>query len=314
MDQYTDFVFASSRPFLFLLIFAVIGLFVGFIAGPVKEKGSRWTRGLEIMILTILGGVLARLFVGLILGLGDFTPRAGFVAGWAFNMWAGGIDLFVRLFRDPWLTEPRTLLSLVTIVGALVGFWDGLWRIHKWDGAGILTFLIDVTWGLGGSTSGVLLHLVNFLWADHTDETRLGAHIYDSGFRFKSGFAVTQGSVMSNMHGNDHTSDLFDHENTHVLQNRIFGPFFILTYLGWMVVWVLPALVVGLLNSHGVGDTIEKWCYFNNPWEGWAYKVGCGPRSKFGGAVWSDTAVIVWAVIFFLGVIWGSWHVIGTTF
>ena len=48
----------------------------------------------------------------------------------------------------------------------------------------------------------------------------------------KAGFAVTLGSVMSNVPM--HAGELLRHERQHVLQNRLFGPLYTLTYLGWM--------------------------------------------------------------------------------
>jgi hypothetical protein len=172
---------------------------------------------------------------------------------------------------------------------------DGLWRIHRWRGLGVLTFLSDVTWGLAGSTNGCLFHIVNNFWAGHPDEPRNGAHRYFSGFRFKPGFAVTQGAVMSGMRidGTDYGpgSDLYRHESIHVLQNRIFGPLFTLTYLGWMAVLLLPALIAGLASRQvSVGDAIQWWCYYDNPWEVWAYGVA-NPTSR------QDTsALLCWSV------------------
>jgi hypothetical protein len=70
-------------------------------------------------------------------------------------------------------------------------------------GLGVPAFLLDVTWGLGGNTNAVLMHLINFAWGDHGDgptENRHDAHRYVQGFAVRSGFAFTQGAVMSNTH------------------------------------------------------------------------------------------------------------------
>jgi hypothetical protein len=63
----------------------------------------------------------------------------------------------------------EALLWIALVVGGLVGLFDGLWATHKWAGLGVPAFLLDVTWGLGGNTNGVLMHLINFAWGDHGD-------------------------------------------------------------------------------------------------------------------------------------------------
>ena len=45
-------------------------------------------------------------------------------------------------------------ISEATVVGSFVGLMDGLGQVHAWRGAGALTFVLDTTWGLAGSTNG----------------------------------------------------------------------------------------------------------------------------------------------------------------
>ncbi|HEX9784168.1 MAG TPA: hypothetical protein VGA56_15730 [Opitutaceae bacterium] len=44
-------------------------------------------------------------------------------------------------------------------------------------------------------------------------------------------------------------------------------------------------------------------CYYNNPWEVWAYNVGAGPRVGRGPMVWKDGVAIGAALPFFLVVL-----------
>ena len=169
-------------------------------------------------------------------------------------------------------------------------------------------FLLDVTWGLAGSTNGCLLHLINLAWARGQDNPRSGAHRYFNGFRVKAGYAITLGSVMSNLPA--HADSLVPHELLHVRQNRLFGPFYTLTYLAWMAVMLPPAVAAGLLKGR-VLQTVEDWCYLNNPWENWAYTSG-GWRDP--NRVWGVAPTAITNVLFFFGaasaalcVVWRVW-------
>ena len=66
---------------------------------------------------------------------------------------------------------------------------------------------------------------------------------------------------------------------------------------------LLPGLIASVVKSRPIGEGIEAWCYYNNPWEAWGYRVqtdaGDGPRTGFGTLVWSDVAVLVVAVFYF---------------
>jgi hypothetical protein len=98
-------------------------------------------------------------------------------------------------------------------------------------------------------------------------------------------------------------SALYLHEFTHVWQSRFGGPIYTLSYLGWMVLMFIPGLIRGA-SGDGAGKGIEQWCYFNNPWEAWGYRVqhdhGDGPRTSFGTMVWGDGLVLAISIPFFL--------------
>jgi hypothetical protein len=188
-------------------------------------------------------------------------------------------------------------------IGCFAGLMDGLWGTHRWAGPGLLGFPLDMTWGLAGTSSACVLHLLNLWVAGHADEPRQGVHRYREGARFRKSFALTLGAVMSNTGDESPGTELWRHEQTHVWQNRIFGPLYILTYAAWMAIFVIPALVSALVTKRNVRRRIEAWTYFNNPWEAWAYRVGCGPRIAQNADSWSDRSVWMSAIVVGAGVV-----------
>ena len=101
---------------------------------------------------------------------------------------------------------------------------------------------------------------------------------------------------------------LYYHERTHVWQNRIFGPLFTLASLVWMGLLSIPA-AIGAIVLKNV-RTFESLCYYNSPWETWAYLVGAGPRTgRTDDAgrpipwIWGNLAVLGVSIPFFLGII-----------
>lgn len=291
---------------IFLGIFAGAAFLIGLIGAVLRKDGagSIVLSGFEAAILAFLGGLIARSFISFLLWLGHDSDNAGLLLGWGFFLWPGVFDTVARFFGKQYLTRPIVLLWIAASVGAFTGMMDGMWQIHKWDGIGSVAFALDETWGLAGSTNGDLLHVVNFAWGDHVvGETRTDAHRYKGGFAVKPGFAFTQGAVMSS-NNNNAASALFAHEDTHVWQNRGFGPFYTLTYIGWMLLFLIPGLIVGVATGNGAGTGIQAWSYFSNPWEAWGYAVGeshgASARTAFGPLIWPDLAVGIVSIFFFL--------------
>jgi hypothetical protein len=286
----------------FLGIFAGSALFIGIIGAALRKDSAAdiFLSGLEAAILAALGGFIARSFVRFLLKLGGDSPNAALVIGWGFFLWPGLIDTVARLFGKQYATRPAILLWIAVSVGSFSGMMDGMWQTHNWVGLGVPAFVLDETWGLAGTTNGDLLHLVNFIGGDHAvGETRTDVHRYNKGFAVKSGFAFTQGAVMSS-NDNDKTTALFAHENTHVWQNRLVGPLYTLSYIGWMLLLLIPGFIYGLATKQ---DAITPWSYFNNPWEAMGYDVGeshgASPRTAFGNLIWSDLAVYIAGGIYF---------------
>jgi hypothetical protein len=275
----------SLEAILGALAIGLAAAIAALIVRLVKGDGAAalW-RSLESFLLAMLGGFMARALISVVLSLGHDSNGAVVVTSLIFFIWPGVINLVSLAFGDP-VMGVHALLWIALVVGGLIGLFDGLWATHDWAGLGLPEFLLDVTWGISGNANGVLLHLINFAWAHHADdahdefanapqETRQGVHRYEGGFRLKPSFAFSQGAVMSNMGSNGPNSDLFRHERIHVWQNRLLGPFFWFSYFGWMVFTFIPALIAGLIDSgRRVGDAIQWWTYFDNPWELMAYGI-----------------------------------------
>jgi hypothetical protein len=289
---------------LLILAVALIGFLIPLIVGAIRKESGLW-RGIEAAILAVVGGLLARSFISILLGTANDSHGAGLAIGWGFFLIPGLIDTFAGKV----LTSPASLLAIAAIIGGFTGAMGGMYRVYDWKGLGWLAFPLDVTWALGGNTIGCLLHLVNIGWGDHADETRENAHRYASGFGLRKNprFAFTQGAVMSNLDKGP-GDDLYRHEKTHVWQNRAFGPMYTLTYVGWMLVWIIPALIAGVVKkgASGLFAGPNNWCYFNCPWETWAYAVQGVPRTNIEGVdetdkkmIWPAKYVIAWAIPFF---------------
>ncbi|SDL55829.1 toxin TcdB middle/N-terminal domain-containing protein [Tessaracoccus oleiagri] len=256
------------------LIVAGVGFVVGFVTGVVvgiAEGRGFWDTmllGLEAGLLGAAGAWLAYATAGLALGaLGAVGLGVG-------SGVATGIAVTAAVF------------------GGLNGVISGATQIYAWDSwTGWAAFASDSTWGIVGTSFGVLLHTVNLFYGGSRDyqfhlSRRQNRHVYDGGFGFST-FAFTQGNVISNLRGRH--GSLLEHETAHILQNRIFGPVFTATYVGWLVVGAVVGFLIGvglwIADDQSIGKSIEDMAYTNNPWESWAYHVG---GSHSGGTLaWS---------------------------
>lgn len=282
----------------YLLPVAGLTFGLGFAVGA---TGSPGTRALEGCLLALEGSLLARFFIGLLVGRPrdpddgrDLSRCICIFIGFFLSPVVLVIELILLL-----ITRRRILLSatglvwMATIVGGFTGFMDGVYRVHRASGA--FPFPMDITWGLSGATNATTLHVANIIAGQHRmaataiPVTRQDSHQYDVGFYFKASAAFTQGNVMSNMGGKD---GVFWHELAHTYQNRIAGPWFTLGYLIWMLVSLLPALFVGLVTGNG-GDGIYAWCYADNPYEALGYAIGGNP---------GIAALLKWSLPMWIGV------------
>lgn len=191
-------------------------------------------------------------------------------------------------------------------VGGLNGLISGAAGIYAWRGVrGWLCFLMDSTWGVVGTASGLALHLANVVHPDPSYvagmSSRSNRHVYERGFSMRPGFALALGNVVSGAGGTSglrgeseraaRRRKLVDvHEGTHLFQNRLLGPVYPLVYLGWMIIAAPTGLVVSLVGERSlVWKVVETLAYYDNPFEYWAYRkddywppMGAHPRYVWG--------------------------------
>ncbi len=210
----------------------------------------------------------------------------GFVAGLLF---AGPVGAVVGAFFG----------GLNGLAAGVRGIYD--WRRPK----GWFAFVLDSTWGLGMTSLGVLLGCGNIFKRSATHardmSRRQNRHIYDGGFALQRGMALTMGNVISNANPSGHGFNptfLSRHEELHIWQARIFGPFFPLVYLFWGAGGTLVGFLVWLRHrDQSLPDLIRTAAYFDNPFEYWAYRndrywppVGAHPLLAWGPKASADTA------------------------
>jgi hypothetical protein len=265
-------------------VIGVAGAILALVVRLVKGDGAKsGLRALETFITGTLGAFLAHTFIYLMLAAGGHSPIAVTLTSLFFFIWPGLVNVVSHIASGHPAIGEGGVLWIALFVGGLVGVMDGLWATHRWLGIGPLGFLLDVTWGLGGSTNGLLLHLIDTIATEHADgpsEIRHEAHRYIAGFHIKKGFVFTQGAVMSESNGWAPGTPLFTHESIHVWQNRILGPYFWFSYVLWMAASFFPSIAAGLTWS-AVGDAIEWWTYYDNPWEVMAYRLA-NPTDRTG--------------------------------
>lgn len=214
---------------------------------------------------------------------------------------AGLAWLLIATLR--WIPAP--LAGAATGAAGLNGAISGAKGIYQWRRPhGWVCWALDSTWGLISVAGGVVLHLVNAAYpSSYFDgmSRRTNQHVYEGGFTFRSRFAITFGNVVSAAGGDAglrgesppvmRRRQLVEaHEGTHVLQNRLFGPLYVLGYGAWLILAGAAGLVVGLVldrsNWHSV---VETFAYYNNPFEYWAYRKDgyWPPRGAHPRFVWN---------------------------
>jgi hypothetical protein len=167
------------------------------------------------------------------------------------------------------------------LVGGLNGFVSGRRGIYDWRSAkGAGAFVLDSTWALGTTVSGLVAHAVGGLRGDagycEALSRRQNRHVYTRGFQPRRRFATTFGNVVNG--AGDVTNPrrvklVTDHEDVHVWQARGFGPLYPALYLGWIVGGGAGGALVWLLRRRGEPFTkvVESFAYYLNPFEYWAY-------------------------------------------
>ena len=187
---------------------------------------------------------------------------------------------------DSWIGGAAAAGALTGGANGLVSGATGVYAWRKFGGW--LSFLLDSTWGLIGVAGGLLLHLANLLHRNPSYRVemsrRSNRHVYERGYSVRPGFALALGNVITGAGGaaglrGDSSGavrrrKLVDvHEGAHLIQNRLLGPFYPLSYLGWMLVAAVVGLVVSLARDRNhIWPIVETVAYYNNPFEYWAYR------------------------------------------
>jgi hypothetical protein len=268
---------------IWMLFMALASIFLG-IRGMVVGGGGIGFKVLGLLLTLLLSGGLA------VVGAYAWVVLAGDVPGSSYLVFVAASALACAFCA--WLHA---------MLAASYGAYHGAF--------GWLLILLDSTWSILGTVAGAIHHLASWSqFSQHGDpeyEKRSFYVKYRDGIRFKSGFAFTLGAVMS-------SPPVERHESNHVIQHYIFGSLFTVSYIVWMALIFLFALVAGAITRKPA-VAIEAWCYYNNPWEVWAYAIeGSRSVNRDTSLIWGPvlswivavtyyvaavTAAIVWIVI-----------------
>ena len=156
------------------------------------------------------------------------------------------------------------------------------------DPNGWAAFLLDYTWGLPGTTTGMVVQVINtFFWPTdpgYRDDLSYhqNLHVYEGGITF-SAYASCQtwGNVITNAGANRGGSnppgidpEVQMHESVHIWQSRLAGPLFQATYAGWLVGGSMLAAMIYLSDpSQDLYELVYEIGYYTIPWEKWARDI-----------------------------------------
>ena len=150
----------------------------------------------------------------------------------------------------------------------------GIYNFRDWRGW--TAFLLDYTWGAPGTALGYGVQIVNAFYPNSDYDPALsalvGSHVYRGGIGLP-GFATTMGNVTTHLGTGPGADDvMINHEEVHVWQNRLFGPLFQTSYLGWAAGGYAVGTGYWLLHpNQDWFSLVETAAYYDNPWEVWAY-------------------------------------------
>ncbi len=241
-----------------------------------KDPSGKW-----FFLIPFIVGFVA----GLVYGLADGQKWGAFGTALETGLTTGFGALLGGAVETSFLSGGGLVGATM---GGINGLFTGLRKTYDWGSIeGWASFVSDSTWGLIGTSLGNVVNIRNLVdgssgYRSDLSE-RQNRQVYDRGFNLKGPFSFTQGNVISNL-GSQNSKDggksLLKHETTHILQNRIFGPFFPTTYIAWVVVGGIVGAVVGLGANQKYGKSLEDVAYYDNPWEQWAYAVGGSDSGK----------------------------------
>jgi hypothetical protein len=168
------------------------------------------------------------------------------------------------------------------VIGLAVGLPFG-WAVavtaaYPGSARGVLLFIVDHSWSLLNTVTGAVFLALNLLFGNRVDRVQ-SRH---SGCLFLTkgvfgGFATTLGTVQAGT-----TVNIRCHEDVHVLQARVFGPFYLpLVMAHYVVVTVVPYWLLYHDRAHrpinSLGTYFLRGVYPNVWCEKWAYSVEGSP-------------------------------------
>lgn len=167
------------------------------------------------------------------------------------------------------------------LVGGLNGAISGHRQVYDWASpTGVAAFVLDSTWALASTASGLVAHAVGAVRGDpgYAPELsrRRNRHVYRRGFQPRRNFAITLGNVVNgagDLSRPRRAKLVTDHEHVHVWQARLFGPAFPVLYAGWMAGGAVAGGMVWVVGRRDqpLGKVVESCAYYLNPFEWWAY-------------------------------------------
>lgn len=167
------------------------------------------------------------------------------------------------------------------VVGAANGAISGWRGIYDWRGRrGVPAFVLDSTWALASTAGALGSHAIATVrgrpgYAAHLSH-RQNRHVYERGFQPRQGFLITVGNVVSGA-GDTSTARrqrlIRHHEDEHVWQGRLLGPFYPPLYAAWMAGGAVTGAVVWAVarRDQPLFKVVETCAYYMNPFEWWAY-------------------------------------------
>jgi hypothetical protein len=167
-------------------------------------------------------------------------------------------------------------LLAASIIGLVAGTIGAVYsaiafakKIYSLRFSSILGYVLDMTWSLLNTTAALLVWLPisaalgGGMLPPDANTRRSGTFVYKDNPRGGGYDATTIGTVVAG--GWD------AHEETHVWQARIFGPFYLLSYgLCWVLVLLFRA-VTGKVKNIGM-ESYARICF--EDWAYWGTKLG----------------------------------------
>ena len=204
-----------------------------------------------------------------------------------FMVIGAGLQAIVGFAVLPWLLEPLvggmgTLALIGTIGAAVFGFVTGLVAIYALRPFSILYFVIDVTWSALNTATGLVFMIYCAIvgkFVTPTELTQDWGTFRFSGAALSDADATTIGTVMG--------GEWLQHETIHLIQARIFGPFYWPTYLlSYVFNMLVRFLTIRFSAPH-------EEAYRRVIMEDWAYQGVAGSAYRIGP----------WIGFFFLGLL-----------